>query len=216
MTPVLMTGVSFSGLAFGEEAHVRPNIHLLTNERSAKKVNNEIPDSAERIPGKIHKHSLGIGIGQTFLRSTLSENGNDKITPDLYYNYSASHSFDFLANFHYSTHSYLERKATIKGLALAIKGKGFQLDSFSPFVLGGLGFYLPTVKKLQNGVMADTREQLVFGINAGAGFELRLNDEAIIGMIAHYHDPFDVRLEDGSKLEGSYMKILLTALYTFN
>lgn len=220
ITPVLMAGVSFSGPAFSEEAQFKPNIHLLTSEKSAKKVNNEIPDSAERtaeqIPGKIHKHSLGIGVGQTFLRSTLSENGNDKITPELYYNYSASHSFDFVANLHYSTHSYLERKATIKGLALAIKGKGFQLDAFSPFVLGGLGFYLPSVKRIQNGVLSDTREQLVFGINAGAGVELRLNDEAIIGIIAHYHDPFDVRLDDGSKLEGSYMKLLVTALYTFN
>ncbi len=216
VTPVFMAGVSISGEAFAEEQQVKPNIQRMTSDKAARKVNNDIPEASERIPGKIHKHSLGIGIGQTFLRSDLSENGNDKITPELYYNYSASYSFDFLANLHYSEHSYLNRKATIRGLALAIKAKGYQLDAFSPYVFGGLGFYLPSVRRMENGVLTDTRTQMVFGVNAGVGIELRLNDEAIIGVIAHYHDPFDVRLESGSKLEASYMKLLMIASYTFN
>ena len=216
VTPVFLAGVSFSGTALGADVQVKPNIHQLTNDKVAQKVNNEASDNTERIPGKIHKSSLGIGIGQTFLRSDLSQNGNDKITPDLYYNYSASHSFDFVANFHYSNHSYLNRESTIKGLALAIKGKGFQFDAFSPYILGGFGFYMPTVKRMQNGVLADTRNQLVFGVNVGAGMELRLNDEVTVGVIAHYHDPFDVRLDDGSKLEASYLKLLIIASYTFN
>ena len=159
---------------------------------------------------------MGIGIGQTFLRSDLADNGNDKITPDLYYTYSASYSFDFVANAHYSSHSYLNREATIKGLALAIKGKGFQFDAFSPFVLGGFGFYLPSVKRIYNGIPTDTRSQLVFGVNVGAGVELRLNNEVTVGVIAHYHDPFDVRQDVGPVLEGSYMKLLIIASYTFN
>ncbi|MBC7538936.1 MAG: hypothetical protein H7281_08945 [Bacteriovorax sp.] len=217
LTPVLMAGVSFAPRAFSEEKQVKPNIHLLTNEKSAQKASNsESSDSSEIIPGEIHKHSLGVGVGQTFLRSDLSDNGNDKITADLYYNYSASHSFDFVANAHYSEHSYLNREATIRGLALAIKGKGFQFDAFSPFVLGGLGFYLPSASRIQNGVPTETRKQLVFGVNVGAGVELRLNRDVTIGVIAHYHDPFDVRQDSGPKLEGSYMKLLILAFYTFN
>jgi hypothetical protein len=216
VTPVLLAGVSFSGAALSEENQVKPNIHQLTNEKSAKKVSNDILEASERIPGQVHKHSIGLGIGQTFLRSDLAQNGNDKITPDIYYNYSASYSFDFVANLHYSEHSFVGRTATIKGLALAIKGKGFQLDAFSPFALGGFGFYLPQVKRMQNGVLTDTRTQLVFGVNVGVGGELRLNDEATVGVIAHYHDPFDVRQDTGEKLEGSYMKLLIIASYTFN
>jgi hypothetical protein len=53
-------------------------------------------------------------------------------------------------------------------------------------------------------------------MNAGVGVELKLNSQASVGVIAHYHDPFDVRQEVGPELEGSYMKLLLTALYTFN
>ncbi|MGZ3807269.1 MAG: hypothetical protein ACXVCE_04225 [Bacteriovorax sp.] len=219
-TPVLVAGVFICAHAMGARAEeakqIKPNIHNLTSDKTAQKVNGDIPDENERIPGAIHKHSLGIGIGQTFLRSDLAENGNDKITPDLYYNYSASHSFDFVANLHYSTHHYLDREATIRGLALAIKGKGFQFDAFSPFVLGGLGFYLPSVKRIQNGVPTDSRNQLVFGVNVGAGFDLRLNNEVTVGVIAHYHDPFDVRQDVGPKLEASYMKLLLVASYTFN
>ena len=222
VTPVLMAGVFIcAALVHAEEKQVKPNIHQLTNEKTAKKVNDEIPaessdNNSHVIPGSIHKHSLGIGVGQTFLRSDLGENGNDKITADIYYNYSASYSFDFVANLHDSTHTYLNRQATIKGLALAIKGKGYQYDAFSPFVLGGFGFYLPSASRLINGVPTETRTQLVFGMNLGAGVELRLNNEVTVGVIAHYHDPFDVRQDVGPKLEGSYMKLLITAAYTFN
>jgi len=217
LTPVLMAGVFICAPTINaQEKQIKPNIHQLTSDKTAQKVNNDIPEAGERIPGAIHKHSLGLGIGQTFLRSELSNNGNDKITPELYYTYSASYSFDFVANLHYSKHEYLNRSATIRGLALSIKGKGFQYDAFSPFVLGGFGFYLPSVTRIVNGVPTSTREQLVFGFNLGGGVELRLNDEVSVGVIAHYHDPFDVRQEVGPELEGSYMKLLIVASYTFN
>ena len=180
-SPVLMAGVFICtpSLLLAEEAQLKPNIHQLTSDKTAK-------------------------------------NGNDKITPDIYYTYSASYSFDFVANAHYSTHTFLNREATIKGLALAVKGKGFQFDAFSPFVLGGLGFYLPSVKRPQGNDIVETRKQLVFGVNVGAGAELRLNSDVVVGVIAHYHDPFDVRQEVGAKLECSYMKLLILASYTFN
>lgn len=226
-TPALLAGViifgfqiSSSSNSFAEE-QLKPSIQNLTNEATQKKVQeNKILETGEqnvpRIPTSINKHSVGVGLGQTFLRSDLGENGNDKITPDIYYNYSASHSFDFMANFHWSNHSYLNREATIKGLALSIKGKGYQYDSFSPFVLGGFGFYAPSATRIVSGVPTETRSQMVFGMNLGIGCELRLNSDVIVGVVAHYHDPFDVRQEVGPKLEGSYMKLLLLALYTFN
>nr|BDT29801.1 outer membrane beta-barrel protein [Bacteriovorax sp. HI3] len=216
MTPVFMAGV-FVSPAQAQEKQIKPNIHVLTGEESAKKVNNNIPSASDsRIPDEINKHSIGIGVGQTFLRSDFHDHGTDKITPDLYYNYSASYSFDFMANLHWSKHKYLNRDVTIKGLALSIKGKGFQFDAFSPFVLGGFGFYEPSATRNINGVLTKTREQLVFGMNLGAGVELRLNSQATVGVIAHYHDPFDVRQENGPDLEGSYMKLLILGMYTFN
>lgn len=216
LTPALVAGVSFS-TASAQEKQIRPNIQNLTNDKSAQKVNDQIPDESEaRIPGDVHKSSLGIGIGQTFLRTDFAEHGTDKITPDIYYNYSASYSFDFVSNFHWSKHKFKGRDVTIKGLALAIKGKGFQFDAFSPFVLGGLGFYLPEATRNLGGVMTKTRRQLVLGVNIGAGVELRLNSVATVGVIAHYHDPFDVKQEVGAKLEGSYMKLLILGFYTFN
>ena len=216
LTPVLLAGVSFS--AHAESKQIKPNIHLLTNEKAAKKVSEDIPEeTTSRIPGELNKHSLGIGFGQTFLRSSLAENGNDKITAELYYNYSASYSFDFMANLHWNTHTYKDREAVTRGLALAIKGKGFQLDAFSPFVFGGFGFYYPSVTRhITATELATTRSQIVFGVNAGAGVELRLNSKVVVGAILHYHDPFDVRQEVGPTLQASYLKILLTALYTFN
>jgi opacity protein-like surface antigen len=207
-----------AGVSFSAEKQIKPNIHQLTNEKTAKKAIEEAPEeAAPRIPGEINKHSLGIGFGQTFLRSSLADNGNDKITGEIYYNYSASYSFDFMANAHWSNHTYLNRESTIRGLALAIKGKGFQLDAFSPFVFGGFGFYYPSTTRYINSTeIAETRSQIVFGVNAGAGVELRLNNKVVVGAILHYHDPFDVRQELGPTLQASYLKLLLTALYTFN
>lgn len=216
ITPVLMAGV-FVSPAQSQEKQIKPNIHNLTSDGTAQKVNNNIPSASDsRIPNEINRHSIGIGVGQTFLRSDFHDHGTDKITPDLYYNYSASYSFDFMANLHWSKHKFQNRDVTIKGLALSIKGKGFQFDAFSPFVLGGFGFYEPSATRLINGVRTKTRDQLVFGMNLGAGVELRLNSEATVGVIAHYHDPFDVRQEVGADLEGSYMKLLIMGMYTFN
>ena len=215
IAPVLMTGVFVSPA--NAQQQVKPNIHNLTSDGTAKKVNSDIPEASDqRIPEGVNKHSIGLGIGQTFLRSDFHEHGTDKITPDIYYNYSASYSFDFMANLHWSNHKYLDRDVTIKGLALAIKGKGFQFDAFSPFVMGGFGFYQPSANRIISGVLKETREQLVFGMNLGAGVELRLNNEFSVGVIAHYHDPFDVRQENEPDLEGSYMKLLITGMYTFH
>lgn len=216
-TPVLMAGVFICTQALQAEdtPPIKPNIHKLTSEKTAKKLGTNGDETPERGPGEINKHSIGIAVGQTFLRSDLADNGNDKITPEFYYNYSASYSFDFLANLHYSKHKYLTRDATIKGLALAIKGKGFQFDSFAPFVMGGFGFYYPSATRIESGVPTATRNQLVFGINVGAGVELRLNHHVSIGALIHYHDPFDVRQEVGGNLESSYLKMLLLTSYTF-
>lgn len=216
-----MAGVSFLAPAIAkEDRQIKPNIHQLTNEKTAKKVSEDIPEesapAATRIPGELNKHSLGLGFGQTFLRSTLADNGNDKITAELYYNYSASYSFDFMANAHWDTHTYKDRESTTRGLALAIKGKGFQLDAFAPYVFGGFGFYYPSAKRPVATEIVETRSQVVFGVNAGAGVELRLNSRVVVGAIMHYHDPFDVRQEVGPTLQASYLKLLLTALYTFN
>ncbi|MBC7713486.1 MAG: outer membrane beta-barrel protein [Rhizobacter sp.] len=218
ITPVLMAGVFVSEGQAAEQ--MKPNIHVLTSENSAKKVNNDIPAAGSgpstSIPGDINRHSVGIGVGQTFLRSDFHEHGTDKITPDLYYSYSASYSFDFLANLHWSKHEYLNRNVEIKGLSLSIKAKGFQFDAFSPYLVGGLGFYEPQAKRDINGTLVKTREQIVLGMNLGAGVELKLNSEWTVGVIAHYHDPFSVRQDQYGDLDGSYMKLLILGMYTFN
>jgi hypothetical protein len=217
ITPVLLAGVFVS--AASAEQQIKPNIGVLTGDANARKVSNDIPSSDQnesRIPGEIRKHSLGIGLGQTFLNSDFHDHGTDKITPEIYYNYSASYTFDFMANFHWSNHKYIDKNVTIKGVALSIKGKGYQFDAFSPFVVGGLGFYEPEATRTINGVSTKTREQLVFGTNLGAGVELRLNSEYVVGVIAHYHNPFSVRQEVNGDLDGSYFKLLILGMYTFN
>lgn len=163
----------------------------------------------------LQRSSIGLGIGQTILMGDFDKHGENGITADLFYSYSASYSFDFLANLHISNHDFRDEETTISGLAFAIKGKLFQFDSFSPFILGGLGFYGPQVERRINGESVKSETKFTFGSNLGVGLDLKLNSRITFGILAHYHNPFDVKQEIGSDLEGSYTKVLLTTFYTF-
>lgn len=213
LTPVLVAGVFVST----PSVEAKPNITQLTSDKSAQEVASETqrPMNFSRIPDDVNKHYFGIGIGQTFLFGDFEKNGTSKITPDFFYNYSASYSFDFMANLHYSKFEYKENSVQLPGLAFSIKAKGFQFDAFSPFALGGLGFYLPMAKYMTNDGMVKTHSRLVFGFNFGGGAELRLNDKVNVGVIAQFHHPFKVKQEDARDLSGSYMKLLITGMYSF-
>ena len=166
--------------------------------------------SRKQTEGGVNVHSVGLGVGQTFPKGDFGSNSNSAMTLlDFYYNYSASHSFDFIVNFHYNT---LEktgegRNVTLVGLVPGIKAKLFQFDNFSPFAMGGLGFYRPEVTGY------DTKT--VFGLHFGGGLELKLNEKASFDIILHYHDPFSVGQKDGSDIKGFYYKLLLAGFYSF-
>ena len=189
----------------------KPSIQGLTSNKKSKEVSRQIPRSG----GDLKKHSLGIGIGQTFLKSDFEDNGDDKITWDLFYDYSASYSFDFIANFHSSSHTYKTRKVTITGLDFGIKAKLFQVDAFSPIVLGGLGFYQPSMRRIVDGELVASDKKVTFGYHFGAGGELKLNENVKVGLLGHFHNPFDVRQDIGSEIEGSYFKLMLLGFYIF-
>ncbi len=193
-------------------AQKKPNIKELTSGEKTKEVAGDIPTGGDT---GIKLHSLGLGIGQTFIMGDAADNGEDKITWDVYYNYSASYSFDFMTNFHTSKHKYQGKYIETTGLALSIKAKAFQFDSFAPFALGGLGFYWPKMRREVAGSLQDSKTKTTFGLNLGAGAELRLNRHFMVGVIGHYHNPFDVKQDNGLDVELSYFKLLVTLFYTF-
>src|SRR5690606_3977325 len=95
-------------------------------------------------PRRLQQHGLGIGLGQTFLLGNYGKHGDDKITFDLLYSYAASYSFDLLVNAHMSEHKDSDNdRMRVMGLTSSIKGRFVEYDNFSPYFLGGLGFYAP-------------------------------------------------------------------------
>ena len=192
------------------------SIKQLTSDKQSKKVENKVDEVARMTGTSTKYHSIGIGVGQTFLQSDFADTGEDKITAELFYEYAASHSFDFLANFHYSTHKYLAQKTTITGLALGIKAKMFNFDAFAPYATGGFGFYNPKQKREINGEIVESKSKLTFGYHFGAGAELDLNKNVKVGFLGALHNPFDVSQETQPEVEGSYYKLLLTVFYKFN
>ena len=198
------------------QATIKPSIINLTSQKTSRSVSKDIPKTNSELNAKdLKRHSLGVGIGQTFLSSELGQNGDDRITLDLYYDYSASYSFDLIVNLHHSSHQIVKREATITGLAIGVKGRLFQFDAFSPFLIGGLGFYAPTVTRLKNNVLEKTPFSIAFGSHFGAGGELKLNEKFKIAGLIHFHNPFDITQDLDKELEGSYYKLLLNTHYTF-
>jgi opacity protein-like surface antigen len=163
-------------------------------------------------PRRLRQHGLGLGVGQTFLFGNYGKHGQDKITADLLYSYAASHSFDLLVDAHMSTHKDNSEEMKLMGLTGSIKARIVEYDNFSPYVLGGLGFYAPQADRDGSG---KTDRKLTFGLNFGGGLDLRLNESYVVGIMAQMHCPFKVQQDEGSDLKGYYMKLLLTGMYLF-
>ena len=169
----------------------------------------------ESLVQPLKTHSIGIGIGQTFLLGDFDDNGEDAITVDIFYSYAASYSFDFFVNAHYSHHDFMDKEVDLPGIAFGIKGKFFQFDQFTPFAIAGLGFYKPKATRNNAGQLQETDSKFTFGTSFGVGVELKLNNKFAFGILAQYHNPFDVKQEVGLPLEGSYSKLMITSMYTF-
>ena len=161
------------------------------------------------------KHSLGLGLGQTFLMGDMNQLGDDKITAELFYSYRASYSFDFVTNAHYTSHSLNNKRTELASLNMGIKSKVFDFDNFSPYILGGLGFYRPVVKRYINGNLVESDPKFVLGINLGFGVELRLNNRVSMGILGHLHKPFNAKQDNQPAVKGTYSKLLIMAMYTF-
>jgi hypothetical protein len=186
------------------------------DERESKKYfgsNNSSPTSAA--PRKLQQHGLGIGIGETFLLGNYSKYGKDKITADLFYSYAASYSFDLLVNAHMSEHEDKRERMKVMGLTSSIKGRFVEYDNFSPYFLGGLGFYAPKSKRMVGPDNKWSTQKVTFGLNFGGGLDLRLNDNYVVGLLGQMHWPFKVEQDGGPDVKGYYFKLLITGMYLF-
>lgn len=190
---------------------------LTTSKNAKKTATNPLTTSVQtpRISSSLKKHSVGLGLGQTFLMGDFDKHGENEISWDVLYNYSASHSFELMAGFHTNKYTFQDTFVRTTALTTSFKGKLYQFDSFAPFALAGLGFYAPKVRRILTNQIVESDTKIVFGVNIGAGVDLRLNQKFTIGMLAQYHNPFDVKQELGPEVEGSYTKLLITTMYTF-
>ena len=214
--------VSLSGSGLVYAANVSNETIIVEGENSSASSDKENQEDSDEGSSEsrgtsavIHHSSVGIGIGETFLYGSFGKNGDDRVTFDLLYSYAASYTFDFFADFHYSSHTIRQTKVVLPGMALSIKGRFFQMDAFSPYAIGGLGFYRPVEHRLVGANVEKSEGKLAFGLNAGVGVDLRLNKRVIVGILFQLHDPFDVQQDAGAKVEGYYSKLMMTAMYTF-
>ncbi|MBL7665974.1 MAG: outer membrane beta-barrel protein [Bacteriovoracaceae bacterium] len=204
-TPIILTVIGV--FAFS-------NAFAAKNQDSEKTISRKI-DRNSYAPKEPSKHAMGVGIGQTFLLGDFEGQGDDSITIDAIYTYEASHSFDLMLSAHVSKHETKNKSIELFGLSASIKAKVFDFDSFSPYFLGGLGFYQPQETRF-NGVSTETTERkMVFGFNVGAGTDLKLNEDYTLGMMGVLHKPFNVKQDERTDVRGMYFKLLMALSYNF-
>ena len=194
------------------KAFAKDEAPLVTDEEVEVEAAEPIYAPAER---KLNAHGLGIGLGQTFLMGNYGDHGDDEISLDFFYSYSVSYSFDLIVNTHYSSHEDDDEKLRIFSLNSSIKSRLFEFDNFSPFIQGGLGFYMPKAKRYVSGSLKNSKEKIVFGANLGSGIDLRLNQHYVVGLLGQFHWPFNSEQNGQPDLKGYYFKLLLTASYIF-
>ena len=177
----------------------------------------ETPSQSYAAPAqrRVQQHGLGLGIGQNFLLGDYGKNGNDKIVADVLYSYAASHSFDLLINAHSSSQKKDKRRMRTRGLTASIKARAVEYDNFSPYILGGLGFYAPQAYRPYKDGYKWTQQKITFGLNFGGGVDLRLNDKFVVGVMGTLNWPFKASQDNQSDLKGYYFKLLLTGMYLF-
>jgi len=163
----------------------------------------------------INIHSVGLGIGQAYMSGDFESSGSSNLSWDILYNYSASHSFDLLIDLHANSYGQDIHEVSLFGLAASLKGKFFHFDSFIPFALGGMGMYAPKITSNYSTGVYESDRNIVFGLNFGAGLDLRLNRHFTVGGLFQFHNPFDVTSDNGDEIEGSYYKLLFTSFYSF-
>ncbi len=166
-------------------------------------------------PRKLQQHGLGLGLGQTFLMGNYGKHGEDQITMDLLYSYAASYSFDILLDAHLSHHKDGDEKMRLMGLTGSFKGRLVEFDNFSPYLLGGLGFYSPKAKRDVISGSKWSEDKITFGLNFGGGLDLRLNEHYVVGVMGQMHSPFTIKQDEGKDLKGYYFKLLITGMYLF-
>lgn len=173
--------------------------------------------SSNNYSRKTKKHGLGLGLGQSILGGKYAKYGDDKITLDFFYTYIASYSFDLLLNLTLNRFEKNQNTVNFRGLSIDIKGRLYDFDQFSPYFIGGVGFYQPSweIDPEDDGTFIESDKKMVFGINAGLGADLALNDKFSIGLLGALYFPFSVAQDNGPDVKGRMFKFLLTGFYFF-
>lgn len=198
----------------------------LLAEENEKEATTKAPEKSEKpqVPAPVANnsnpaflsHGLGLGLGQTLLFGDFADYGDDELALDLFYQYRASYTFDFLANLHTNTYKKDDNQKTdLTGVTFNIKGRLFDFDAFAPYLTGGLGMYWPRVTRSNAGTLVESEKHAVLGINAGLGADLQLNPNFSFGFATFYHQPFNVKQDSQAGINGSYLRLMATLFIHF-
>lgn len=194
------------------------NTPVVSDDAIDQKLDNKPDKSEKTVPEAVafFKHGIGLGIGQTILLDDFADHGDDELAFDLFYQYRASYTFDFLVNLHTNTYKKEDgQKTDLTGVTFNIKGRVFDFDSFAPYLTGGLGMYWPKVTRFQGTTLVESEKQSVLGVNLGAGVDLQLNENFSFGFASLYHQPFNVKQDRQSSINGSYLRFMAMVFIHF-
>lgn len=215
-----MTGLFISNYSYSQNKDFENPNNIPVKKTTKKSTNKEIPKEVEAseengIDSPFLKHAFALGFGQSYLFGDFSDLGEDKVVMEFFYLYRASYTFQFQLNVHSHEFNLNNQSIRLSSTNAAIKAKLYDFDAFAPYILGGLGLYWPTAKRMINNQLRTTDSSTSMGINLGTGMDLYLNKKIAAGFLIHYHYPFREKFDNQPSLEGHYMKLLITFTYSF-
>lgn len=164
---------------------------------------------------RINRHKLGLAIGQSYLFGDYEDLGKKEIIPTLIYEYSASFLFDLHLGFQHGKFEKKDESISISALNIGLKGKTNFYDKLAPYLMGGIGLFIPKATRVSGNSKVDTPSKLVFGLHGAAGAELFLANNFSVGMYLQYQKPFNVEIDDQKDLSGSYGSLGFNFFYIF-
>lgn len=176
--------------------------------------------------GAAGEHSAGLGVGQVVLLGDWGSYYSNALGFNGMYDFESSELFGLLINLSYSSHSNTTDASSylhILGLTPDIKVNFAYFDKLVIYGLAGLGlFHVEQAKRIEPENRLFEGSVFTIGFNAGAGFDLRVDDHYSFGTVFSFHHVLGKTDTDtmvggtpGLEIGGTYMRLFLNFMYVF-
>ena len=212
---LLWSSVSFASTGRSSFANTSWNSDSGSSHRSSARAKDAY--SGEISPFSPGSHNLSVDLGQVFLMGDLTSRYANSLGTQLHYAYGVSDLFGFDTSLGFSQHS--NGKYSLTTLLSGLRMNLSWYDKIIPYIVFGLGFYMPNYSDNSVPGRSASISSVLFGLHIGPGIQLELSKNMFFGASILYHNMFGVATSwaDGEPLNvgGAYTSFFMNIGVTF-